>query len=50
MSMKQKLARWKEQLASRHGAAPEHADSPALGQHSLEIPFLDEWQNKQVLT
>jgi uncharacterized protein len=48
MSMKQKLARWKEQLASRHSVASEQADSSALGQHSLEIPFLDEWRNKQV--
>jgi uncharacterized protein len=48
MSMKQKLARWKEQLASRASVQEERPGALFEEQQEKEVPFLDEWQKKHV--
>lgn len=48
MSMKQKLARWKEQLASRASVQEERPGVLFEEQQEKEVPFLDEWQKKHV--
>lgn len=48
MSMKQKLARWKEQLASRASVQEERPGVLFEELQEKEVPFLDEWQKKHV--
>jgi uncharacterized protein len=48
MSMKQKLARWKEQLASRASVETERSGVLFEKQREEDVPFLDEWRKKNV--